>query len=1360
VKLHAAGNQYPHTPGLTQREQRTSGNNSNDPSLPRLSATAMADSVPGSQIRELPGGRSATPVARQDLIGLSAPGAAPGGRMARAVVARGPIGVSSRHVEARRNLQKIAATFPFIQKEASSYAKKRMEDIGLSGFDPDKTMLVRFSRPSDYRLGSTIKEVGMAIRETVDIEQQWSMTEILSAGLPDQVGAGHMGALKGEFGIYRADDLMDKTRQWATGTAAMMREHQRQDPDWARGATPVASLVDSTALYEKIAAIATGQDSFAESYGNTIKTFWKDKKVAYASSQKQLAIDRAFDANQKKQLGQQDLTIARAGLSGRDASRYIMSAVDIGGYRALDAFRIADHKSGRSVLYMPGLPIPWKGFDSVESARLWISTQVATPVAARKFSRKNFSQVDQARDGQGNSVVKVLNSLSKNWGGGLPMLLQDDAVLGNKPFSDLTRLRMNADFLLARSGLSKGAGALEELQRKQQNQWSRRSNSAAVPALATQAVQADVKPEANAHAVVATAVAPVPGIVEDISEIERQYPEFGKVASRYAANYLNKYAPGIDPDRTWMFRFDYPPSPVNGLLDKLGGVFPFVGSAREAFLEKVLTEKRSLTDVFIRNFNGKDSARSIEREHSVFGAYTDADLGRKNVRLSASTQERPDELILSPVAGRAGSSKEIVHSRLDVLRFYKDMQRPPAQGGNDLAQVYLDKVKAFWKGNGERYARVQRDQAEWLLGEASRLGSIDARDSAFIRKGFSGKTGQGATTYPLVIDSRQSTNALRIIDDSSSRVALYLPGEKQPFQVFDSTRLAEDWIRQKSYDKQWVGEFAKRHFSSMDATSELNAGSVQDFLARDLHQSSALPGGGVSYAHALSIAGKISGDPFNYLSSAGRARDIADAIELSTSNDDRKNASRILLAKGIPFIGNLTALALGKGPVKDQAGVDLVSEVAQSAAMFTPVGEAADASEAVGTVASTDLVKNNPVSTAPDSFARAAFDANVSLDGAVPNANGVYTINGKQYISLEGQAARIQGLADDNQRAIVVDESGATLSGVHVLREPGRGEWKIGALKGGNPERSRGPSSILPLPSLAAKPMLTPAEVYGGAYNATELAGLLGASEHAENKVVLAAIINEVRTKQKRLEQDAEQFFKRVGAAHRPGLAPPTTKANSRKILSSVFKKYDGIYIGETHREVASKKFMLANMGEFKRQGVKTIYAEVAVDLIGPDLVQFNRTGVISPALNYYFDHLVTQTGDPRYEFRNVALAAHSKGIAIKPMDSFTADGLKTGDGYSRVQTMNYYAYQAIRSDQRKLPGKWVAWGGAAHSNNSNAAGIPALGRLLNVPSMRVENGMGPGVRNAFLKDPGKSVKGTHGAPVATVTNDWLWLQS
>ncbi len=227
------------------------------------------------------------------------------------------------------------------------------------------------------------------------------------------------------------------------------------------------------------------------------------------------------------------------------------------------------------------------------------------------------------------------------------------------------------------------------------------------------------------------------------------------------------------------------------------------------------------------------------------------------------------------------------------------------------------------------------------------------------------------------------------------------------------------------------------------------------------------------------------------------------------------------------------------------------------------------------------------------------------------------------------------------------------------------------------------------------------------------------------------------------LLEDAESFFQQYAQETRPVIPTLEQSATSKTILKSLLKTSDGLVIGETHSSIASKKFLIENMGVLAKLKVKVLYMEhVMADIHFADLEQFNRTGEMSDTLRNY---LKGQDGGHRtdpsgtYTFEALYKSANDHHIPIRAIDcmaSYREGDLPRNFAEPRTKMMNFYASKRIQADQQlNGPTRWVALVGNSHTNIYN--GVPGLSEMNKAIGLRIED-VPHGSTTGIGSDPGE----------------------
>lgn len=217
------------------------------------------------------------------------------------------------------------------------------------------------------------------------------------------------------------------------------------------------------------------------------------------------------------------------------------------------------------------------------------------------------------------------------------------------------------------------------------------------------------------------------------------------------------------------------------------------------------------------------------------------------------------------------------------------------------------------------------------------------------------------------------------------------------------------------------------------------------------------------------------------------------------------------------------------------------------------------------------------------------------------------------------------------------------------------------------------------------------------------------------------------------LSRDAEAFFSvPTPAAPRPSRPPLASDAAHPQILESLFKHSDGLVIGEVSESIASKQFLIDNMAQLARQGVKRLYIEhLPNDVFRLKLQKLNTKG----SSRHIEKHLgrVDRTfglGDgasPSY--LNLMKAARRHGIELKALDAATSYDMnhafhiiENAKWPPRANGLrNFYSHKAINADLAEQPRtRWVAL--AEHSRVRISEQIPGLADLHTAIGLRIDD--------------------------------------
>lgn len=243
---------------------------------------------------------------------------------------------------------------------------------------------------------------------------------------------------------------------------------------------------------------------------------------------------------------------------------------------------------------------------------------------------------------------------------------------------------------------------------------------------------------------------------------------------------------------------------------------------------------------------------------------------------------------------------------------------------------------------------------------------------------------------------------------------------------------------------------------------------------------------------------------------------------------------------------------------------------------------------------------------------------------------------------------------------------------------------------------------------------------------------------------------------------DSTAFFEnRALSPLRPVLPSFSLSESQTSIIHKLFGASDGLVLGESHGALSSKAFLIENMQELARVGVKRIYFEhLLTDVHIPLIKAFYRTSTVRmpEELKDYLRGIYPPLSNPYYSFQNILVKAKEAGIKIQPIDcvvSYMLKDLIDTHGTLRQRMMNYFATKVIQWVQttKRQPGKWVALVGNSHTNTYR--GVPGLAELTGSIGLRVEDAR-VGQRLGIEADSGMTASMGIGKGNATVQANFV----
>lgn len=238
---------------------------------------------------------------------------------------------------------------------------------------------------------------------------------------------------------------------------------------------------------------------------------------------------------------------------------------------------------------------------------------------------------------------------------------------------------------------------------------------------------------------------------------------------------------------------------------------------------------------------------------------------------------------------------------------------------------------------------------------------------------------------------------------------------------------------------------------------------------------------------------------------------------------------------------------------------------------------------------------------------------------------------------------------------------------------------------------------------------------------------------------------------QSRLRRHARNFLRTYISPPRLFSLPPRG-AKPTQLFQHLFTQRDSLIFGERHTVSLTRQFLIKNMAELKKAGVKTF----GFELLNTDLHQawldIYNTSPTHPMPAVVRERL--EMGDrwafqaDEFSYTRLVEDAHAQGIKIMALDTTASSvyapgdlspfrGMPTlSDQLDRVTMFNFFAYKKLTEDHLTLgPHRWVALVGQGHCNT--VQNIPGLAELTNSIGIRLERRIATHPLARFHRDPG-----------------------
>ncbi|WEJ22762.1 membrane-targeted effector domain-containing toxin [Pseudomonas sp. SD17-1] len=762
-------------------------------------------------------------------------------------------------------------------------------------------------------------------------------------------------------------------------------------------------------------------------------------------------------------------------------------------------------------------------------------------------------------------------------------------------------------------------------------------------------------------------------------------------------------------------------------------------------------------------------------------------------------------------AGVFDERNEVPMAPADVLRYFWQI---------DFSSVFKQKMQAFWANSAEAFRSMAKANFLSKVVEACEHADLPEQRKRYrlLARALAGVTDwpptleqlqqthvpdQGVRLHAFDIGGYVASDMLRAVLPDGYQV-LYMPGEVTALHLFANPAQLYWWVLQNTNAADNRARLMA-HFA-LSSHAENPAGVGLEHLIDLLFSNWA------GSAHdAINLLDKpVEQDAFSYLRDAARQRMSDDAHFALRSNADlRKQMWVADLHAFTRFAGAMAAFdwpvalaAVGAGlgetglsideainghtTAERQAGVigavlacidtlfnaTLLGEETGEAirvdgevpAVAEPYVEAED--EPLATAEDIDAQVPAPLRPTPASQRLATFETNALLDGEKPGVGkmqGIYSLADGFYVAIGDFAYQVRYVGELKSWVVIDPNAPFSFYRNVPIRLTAQQQWEPvaqGRLLGGTPRfrlKLWGRSDYAPPP---AERIPTPYELLPRqqaqlrSVDDEQLSGIT----YRANQPHLEEACDLFRKLRSKLLNDAKEYLSTVELPPRPQLPLFESNPAPKQILRGCYSRCDGVVIGECHAHLGSKRFLIDNMAQLRKQKVKVLYLEhLLTDFHQADLDAFNRTGNMSQHLRDYMaelDRSQATDSSGRYTFQQVMLTAQANQVRLQAIDcmaSYRQAWLATPPGPIRQQMMNFFAHRVIAADQALHPSRWIAFVGNTHTNTFD--GVPGLAELQGAIGLRIED-IECGLPVRFGVDPG--IQPDQSANLAAVKCDLL----
>lgn len=164
----------------------------------------------------------------------------------------------------------------------------------------------------------------------------------------------------------------------------------------------------------------------------------------------------------------------------------------------------------------------------------------------------------------------------------------------------------------------------------------------------------------------------------------------------------------------------------------------------------------------------------------------------------------------------------------------------------------------------------------------------------------------------------------------------------------------------------------------------------------------------------------------------------------------------------------------------------------------------------------------------------------------------------------------------------------------------------------------------------------------------------------------------------------------------------------------------EGVFIGEEHGDLAHTGLVKTLSPHFNDLEIKTFYFELIPASENWRLEAWQNDGDFSPMEDWLSTQNITFADGMWDEYKKLMLHLNDCGIRIV--------GIDNRDGDRGFVTNKFWA-DVIKGDQEKNPGKYIAYGGRAHTRTDDCNFDETIQEQLSIPALFLMTAKTPSVR-------------------------------